>query len=164
MNRFPLTCALLLLTLPSAAQQPNPAQKLITATTDFPGFTINVTYSDKAKKLLLDRKESVKAAGYLTGTPKKGALKKYVSEMGEVNLGEIEVEFSPGDSARFSTVKIKSDVFSQTDGANPQININVFSGRKSSPDNLLDCGTYEGALKDLQGKTTTINCKVIGEK
>jgi hypothetical protein len=41
--------------------------------------------------------------------------------------------------------------------------INVYSGRKSSPDNLLDCGIYEGPLKAVQSQSIPISCKIIGE-
>jgi hypothetical protein len=44
-----------------------------------------------------------------------------------------------------------------------QLLINVYSGRKSSPNNLLDCGIYEGALKAIQGQSIPISCKLIGE-
>jgi len=45
----------------------------------------------------------------------------------------------------------------------PQLLINLYSGRKSSPDNLLDCGIYEGPLKAVEGKNIPIACKLIGE-
>jgi hypothetical protein len=49
------------------------------------------------------------------------------------------------------------------DNQGPQLLINVYSGRKSSPNNLLDCGIYEGALKAVQGQSIPISCKLIGE-
>jgi hypothetical protein len=44
-----------------------------------------------------------------------------------------------------------------------QLLINVYSGRKSSPNNLLDCGIYEGPMQAVQGKSIPISCKLIGE-
>ncbi len=45
----------------------------------------------------------------------------------------------------------------------PQLLINVYSGRKSSPNNLLDCGIYEGSFQAIQGQSIPIACKLIGE-
>jgi hypothetical protein len=49
------------------------------------------------------------------------------------------------------------------DSSRPQLLINVYSGRKSSPNNLLDCGIYEGSLAAIQGQSIPISCKLIGE-
>jgi hypothetical protein len=49
------------------------------------------------------------------------------------------------------------------DSNGPQLLINVYSGRKSSPNNLLDCGIYEGSLQAVQGQSIPIPCKLIGE-
>jgi len=130
---------------------------------EFPGFTVNVTFSESAKKKLVESKETVIVAGYLSGNPKKGALKRYVSEIGDVSLGTIEAEIAPGEIAKFGEVKLKEDARKQTDGADPQLLINVYSGRKSTQDNLLDCGIYEGSLESVQGKSIPIACKLIGE-
>ncbi|MGA2219745.1 MAG: hypothetical protein ABSG51_16765 [Terracidiphilus sp.] len=144
------------------AAQAQETQRAV-STPEFPGFTLDVTLSEKAMKKLVSSKETVIAAGYITGNPRKGALKKYVSEMGEVDLGQIQVEFQPGKSARFGEIKLKPDARAQTDGMDPRININVFSGGKSSKDNLIDCGFYEGSLKSLQGQVIPVACKLIGE-
>ena len=133
------------------------------ATAEYPGFSVNVTLSDKAMAKLVAGKETVIVAGYLTGNPKPGALKKYVDEMGEVGLGEIQMEVGPGVIARFGPITLKKDAFEQTDKKDAQLLINVYSGRKSSSNNLLDCGMYEGPLKPIQGTTIPIACKLIGE-
>jgi hypothetical protein len=130
---------------------------------DFPGFSVSVTLSDKARKTLTDRKETIIVAAYFTGSPKPGTPRKYISDMGEIGLGETDVEIRLGEIAKFGTVNLKKDALNQVDKSGPQILINVFSGRKSSKDNLLDCGIYEDALGPIQGKTVPIACKLIGE-
>ena len=102
-------------------------------------------------------------AGYLSGNPKPSAQKKYVDEMGEVNLGTLRAELAPGENAEFSDIKLKQDAFEQTDKNSPQLLINVFSGRKSSKNNLLDCGIFEGTLESVQERSIPISCKLIGE-
>lgn len=135
------------------------------ATTTLPGYTgfsVDVTLSPKAMKKLVESKETIIVVGYLSGNPRKGALKKFVDEMGQVDLGEIKAEIAPGMSAGFGEIKFLKDAYEQTD-KKPQLLINVYSGRKSSPDNLLDCGIYEGDLLPIQAKSTPISCKLIGE-
>ena len=127
------------------------------------GFSVGVTLSDKAKKTLADRKETIVVAAYFSGNPKPGTPRKYLSDIGQVDLGQTNVEIAPGAIARFGPVKLKQDALNQVDKSGPQLLINVYSGRKSSPDNLLDCGIYEDALAPVQGKTIPITCKLIGE-
>jgi hypothetical protein len=127
------------------------------------GFSVGVTLSDKAGKLLTDDKETIIAAAYFSGFPKPGTPRKYLSDIGQVDLGEAHVEISPGTVAKFGPVKLKQDALNQVDTKGPQLLINVYSGRKSSPNNLLDCGIYEDALAPIEGKTIPIACKLIGE-
>jgi hypothetical protein len=134
-----------------------------TAIPEFPGFDVRVTLSEKAEAKFAASKETIIVAGYLSGDPKKQAAKKYVDEMGQVGLGTIKTEIQPGQIAHFADVKVKKDAFAQIDINGPQLLINVYSGRKSSKDNLLDCGIYEGALKPVGGTTIPIACKLIGE-
>jgi hypothetical protein len=122
-----------------------------------------VTFSDKARKLLTDQEETIIVAAYFSGFPKPGTPRKYVSDMGEIGLGQANVEIAPGGIAKFGPVKLKRDALNQVDTKGPQLLINVYSGRKSSPNNLLDCGIYEDALALIEGKTIAITCKLIGE-
>jgi hypothetical protein len=127
------------------------------------GFTVKVTYSQKAMDTLVAGKETVIVAGYLTASPKPGTPKQYVDHMGELGLGEVDQEIAPGAVARFGTVKINQAMLKWVDSSGPQLLVNVYSGRKSSPNNLLDCGIYEGSLAAVQGQSIPISCKLIGE-
>jgi hypothetical protein len=147
----------------SEAVSPQQNREPATATSGLAGFTVNVSLSEKARRKLIESKETVIVAGFFTGNPKPGALKQYVSEMDQVDLGEIKAEVAPGEKATFQAIDLKKDAFEQTDKQDPQLLINVFSGRKSSQNNLLDCGIYEGPLKPVQGGSIPISCKLIGE-
>jgi hypothetical protein len=78
-------------------------------------------------------------------------------------MGEVKKEIAPGATAIFDSVKLNQPMMKWMDNQGPQMLINVYSGRKSSPDNLLDCGIYEGALSAVQGQSIPISCKLIGE-
>src|SRR6516164_4976965 len=62
------------------------------------GIEVNVLFSDQAKGKLLRSKETIIAACYLTGVPRKGTLK-------ECN-DQIRVEIAPGEVARFRDVDL----------------------------------------------------------
>ncbi|MGA2570301.1 MAG: hypothetical protein ABSF23_07250 [Terracidiphilus sp.] len=128
-----------------------------------PGFTVKVTYSQKAMSTLVTRKETVVVAGYLYGFPKQGTPKRLIDEIGQVDLGEIKQEVVPGAMATFDKIKPDQTLLKWLDSQGLQLLINVFSGRKSTQDNLLDCGIYEGSLQSVQGKSIPISCKLIGE-
>jgi hypothetical protein len=78
-------------------------------------------------------------------------------------MGEVTKEIAPGATAKFDTVKLNQPMLKWLDDRGPQLLINVYSGRKSSPNNLLDCGIYEGSLQAIQGQSIPISCKLIGE-
>jgi hypothetical protein len=128
-----------------------------------PGFTVTVTYSQKATATLAAGKETVIVVGYLYGFPIQGTPKQDVDHMGQIDMGEVKKEIAPSAVAKFDSVKLNQPMIKWMNTQGPQLLINVYSGRKSSPNNLLDCGIYEGALKAVQGTSIPISCKLIGE-
>ena len=158
---LPLLLASAGILAPAFAQQqsPKPAPPAATA----PGFTVTITYSQKAMATLVAGKETVIVAGYLSGFPIQGTPKQYVGHMGQIDMGEVKDEIVPGATATFDRIKLNPAMMKWVDNQGPQLLINVYSGRKSSPNNLLDCGIYEGALKAIQGQSIPISCKLIGE-
>jgi hypothetical protein len=131
----------------------------------FPGFTIRLRFSDKALATLKARKETVKVAAYITGDPKAGTAKKYIDEMGTISFEQVSVEVPPGKDAAFPALELDAnDLRRVANQQDLQMLINVFSGRRSSPDNLLDCGIYEGPLRVAQAKDAEITCQLIDER
>jgi hypothetical protein len=163
-----LACALFLLTFAlstalGSAQQHVP--KPGSATRSFRGFVVNLTLSTKAKAIMVERNETVIVAGYFYGFPKKGTRRKYIDDMGEVWVGKnIQAELRPGENATFGEIKLDSRGLERVDENGPQLLINVFSGRRSSKDNLLSCGIYEGPLEKIEGGNIPISCKMITEE
>lgn len=149
---------------PASAQQPNPPPSAQPT-----GFSVEITYSPKAMETLVRGKETVIVAGYLYGFPKKGAPKADVDHEGKIDVGEVKDEIVPGAKSSIGQIKLDQAtlkdraMMKRFDSQGLQILINVFSGRKSSPNNLLDCGIYEGSLAAIQGKSVPISCKLIGE-
>ncbi|MFZ0337688.1 MAG: hypothetical protein WAL45_06620 [Terracidiphilus sp.] len=159
--------AVLPLLLASAALGPAFAQqqsvKPAAPAATVPGFTVTVTYSQKAMATLVAGKETVIVVGYLFGSPIQGTPKQFVDHEGQIDMGEVKAEIAPGAIAKFDKVKLNQPMLKWLDSQGPQLLINVYSGRKSSPNNLLDCGIYEGSLQAIQGQSVPIACKLIGE-
>ncbi|HEV2133038.1 MAG TPA: hypothetical protein VGR47_02125 [Terracidiphilus sp.] len=133
---------------------------------EVPGFAVKVSFSKKANDELTSRSETVVVVGYLSGFPKLGTPKRLLD--GQIKdtiwLGEVEGEFMPGSLTTFNRIKLDQSRLKWVDHRGPQLLINVFSGRKSSPDNLLSCDTYEGSLQSVQGRDVEIFCKLIREQ
>jgi hypothetical protein len=157
---LPLLLASAAILVPAFAQQPSAKPALPDVV---PGFTVTITYSEKAMATLVAGKETVIVVGYLYGFPIQGTPKQDVDHVGQIDMGEVKKEIAPGATAKFDSVKLNQPMMKWMDSQGPQLLINVYSGRKSSPNNLLDCGIYEGALKAVQGQSIPISCKLIGE-
>lgn len=126
---------------------------------EWPGFVVDVVLSDKARQKLIERKETLRAFGYYSGVPKPGV----VTDMGEVGLANFDVQFAVGSSAQIGKILLKRDAFEKTDKGTPMVLVNIVSGRKSSKNNLLDCGIFEEKADKIQNGHIPIACKLIGE-
>ena len=88
------------------------------------------------------------AISYFTANPRKDAspkaYRKLLSRPGPLGLGEVEVEATPGESLKFGAIKLDQSAIAVIDDQGPQLLLNVVSGRRSSENNLLDCGIFEG--------------------
>jgi hypothetical protein len=145
-----------------AASERNNATAMAPAS---PEFSVSVRLSDVAKKTLIESKETIIVAGYFAGHPKQGTEQRYLDiKSGEVDLGDVEAEIHPGETATFNDLKLNPDALGLVDSHGPNILIDVFSGRKSSKDNLLDCEVYDGSLDSVHGRTIEIPCQVIVER
>jgi hypothetical protein len=124
---------------------------------------VDVTFSGKAREKLVENKETVIVSAMYTGSPTPEARRSGKYEMGEVGLGDAQVEIVPGQTAQFGNALLDQNALEQTDKKEPQLLINVFSGRKSSKNNLLGCDLYEGSLEAVQHKSIPIACSLIEE-
>jgi hypothetical protein len=131
-------------------------------TVDYPGFVVNVSFSQKAEKKLFDSKETVIVAGYLTGTPIHPEKHRHGCDMGDgMSLGDLKAEVQPSQEAKFDSIQIPKKLFEETDQKTPDLLINVYSGRKSSKNNLLECGIFEDSLDAIKDGRINISCKLI---
>lgn len=128
------------------------------------GFDVSISLSDKAKEELHLRREPLVALVSYYGDPTKQA-ERHVDEVGhiqlstsastiELPLGETRVHISGQQVRRERLAWIKGPIM---------VNLNIVSGRHSSPDNLLSCDFIDGPLTDVQETTVKLNCSLITE-
>lgn len=124
--------------------------------------TVKISLSPAAAKRLASANETLMVSAFYFGNPKSGVPGRAVDEMGQVHLGNQDIELSGAGSADFDGHVVDQSKLGFIDG-DPQVNINVYSGRHSSEDNLLNCDFFEDAVQIAVAKPIAIHCGLIGE-
>ncbi|HSC46741.1 MAG TPA: hypothetical protein VLG68_01500 [Gammaproteobacteria bacterium] len=125
-------------------------------------FHVNVSLSSQILGFLQQRKETVVVSAEYYGWPAQGA-EQQADEMGEVQLGEEEVEKPNPGKAVFTGAPINKRKLKDVKDGAVQVLINVYSGRHSSPDNLLSCGFFEGSIDAVRKYDLTLTCKLLDD-
>jgi hypothetical protein len=123
-------------------------------------FEIEVNLNPKAKDKIIDSKETIIINVSLTGTPKDTSL---YSEDGQFYVASAEKEITYGEVAKFDNIKFSKKMFDQLTDKDVYLTAFVYSGRKSSPNNLLDCNIIADSVSDVVNKKFTITGKLIGD-
>ena len=134
--------------------------KVIGDSAVIPAFEIEIKLSEKAEKELKDKKESVIVAAYFSGTPKDST--KYMED-GEYAVGQHNIELTDSRIAKFTGIKISREMYESLSSPDIQMLINVYSGRRSSKLNLLDCGIVQKSISEFKDQKFVLTGKLIGE-
>ncbi|BDU18366.1 hypothetical protein [Lysobacter auxotrophicus] len=134
-------------------------------------FAVEVSLSPAARERLGAQHESLIVSADYFGEPSAEAIAQRVpgSENPWLTLhrAQVELEGATLDGnvvARFPAVSLDAKQLAWTDAPDaPQVNVNVYSGRRSSPDNLLDCGMFQDTLAVAAQSPVRISCGLIGE-
>lgn len=122
-------------------------------------FEIEVSLNPKAKDKIINSKETIIINVSMTGTPKDTTL---YSEDGQFHVASAK-EIDYGQVAKFDNIKFSKKIFDQLTDKNVYVNSFVYSGRKSSPNNLLDCNIIADSISNIVNKKFTITGKLIGD-
>lgn len=135
----------------------------IRATEAGSSFDVQISLSQKASAKLASLSEGIVVAATWSGNPAPGA-KTPVNQIGQIDLGRETVEVS----GRSQTVRVTgADLIRNRlpDVEGPVLlNVNVYSARHGSPDNVLNCSFFDGILRDAVSKPVAIHCSLITEK
>ncbi len=126
-----------------------------------PAFEIEVRTSKKAARTLQKNKETIIVAAMFYGFP---ASEKDADETGQMSILNKYIELT-GDQrlARFEGLKFSKKQLAKLSDKDMRLLINVYSGRKSSEDNLLSCGLVDVLASQFGGKRYSILCNLIEE-
>lgn len=126
-----------------------------------PTFEIEVSNSPKADQTLTKQKETIIVSAFFNGDP---VNEKDLDDDGQMFITKKEIELT-GDNriAKFEGLKFSKAMYDKLADKDITLLINVYSGRKSSDDNLLDCGIVEAKASKLMNKRFTLDCKLIEE-
>jgi len=126
-------------------------------------FDVKITLSDKAAMWLKMRHESIIVSADYSGEPKKDAMGR-ANEIGMINLGVENVEVIGAEGlVRVTGTKIDLKRLDWIKGP-VMLNVNLYSGRHSSPDNILACDFFDGKLSSAVRKTPALHCSLIEEQ
>jgi len=126
-----------------------------------PTFEIEVSKSSKAGRTLANRKETVIVSAMFNGEPLSAQDR---DDIGMMPVLDKSIELAGNNRvARFEGLKFSRKQLDKLADKDINLNINVFSGRKSSEDNLLDCGFMEMKASGFGNKRFVLGCKLIGE-
>ncbi len=124
-------------------------------------FTIEVSLSAKARDRLAMPPDSiiVSAAYFADPTPATG---NQANDVDQIGLGRAQAEVPTDGTVAFDGNPLQQDRLGLVQ-SEPQVNINVYSGRKSSSDNPPDCGMFQDSLAVAAKAPIEIGRKLIPE-
>jgi hypothetical protein len=152
--RFIAASTLLLLTPLAPAQQDQP----ITF-----AFDVRITLSDLAAERLTTTREGIVVSAYYTCEPLPSAENR-ANQIGTIDLGAENREVIGAEGlVRITGKKVDLRRLEWIKGP-VMLNVNVYSARRTNPDNILSCDFFDGKLSSAIRKTPTLHCTLITER
>lgn len=132
-------------------------------TAQTPAFDVAVSLSPAARERLAQGHETIIVAVDVFGMAIAHSH-HHPDQMGQIDLGSGQrVELGGAGVAHFRPVVYQTDLLNDVQDRKLIVLVNVFSGRHSSPDNLLDCGIFEDDVRIAASAPVQIHCKLIAE-
>lgn len=123
---------------------------------------VNIALSEKAEAKLKATGEGITVLASFSGAPKSDA-EQHANDIGMIDLGSETIELSgvPGP-AYITGENVNAERLKWVDGP-VNVNVNVFSSRKSSADNILNCDFVDAEIEQAAKAPITLNCSLIDE-
>ena len=126
-----------------------------------PKFEIEVRLSKKAESKILKDKETLIVRAKFVGIPKDTTLTEYL-KFGCVQVTDKNIELVKKRKAIFQGIKFSKLAYESLSEKDIVLIINVYTGRKSSRYNLINCDLLEDNLSKIKNKRFIINGTLIG--
>jgi len=127
-----------------------------------PSFDIEVSLSEKANEKLRNDKETVVVTAWFSGQPSDTSSKEYAAS-GAMFIQSARVELSNSRIAKFGGIKFSKASYDSLAGKDISVLVTIFSGRRSTQDNLLDCTILEEKMSAVKGRKFIVEGKLIAE-
>jgi hypothetical protein len=126
-------------------------------------FQVRVSLSEKAAATLQHLDEGIVISASYSGEPRSSA-KQHADQVGQIALGTQNVEI-PGKPATVivNGSSVKRGHLAWIRGP-VRLNVNVYSARRSGPNNLLACDFFDGRFRSTSHHPVQIHCSLIEEK
>ena len=155
LHRLIAAATTLLLTPLAPAQQQD--QPIIFA------FDVRITLSDLAAERLKTTREGIVVSAYYTGEPLPSAENR-ANQIGTIDLGTENREVIGAEGlVRVTGKKVDFRRLEWIKGP-VLLNVNVYSARRTNPDNILSCDFFDGKLSSAVRKTPVLHCTLIEER
>ncbi len=142
---------------PAAASRPAEPPKMAALP-----FRLDVTFSAAAAERLQRLGERVTVDAYYYGEPKPGFAPKTPEEV-SIMLGTEQAEIEPRNRSVTLRARFDASQLTREVAGEPKVLVNVYSARRSGPDNLLSCGVVDEPLPLLAETGASLHCKLISE-
>lgn len=126
-------------------------------------FMVAVTLSASAEKKLRQDAESIVVSVSYSGAPAQDTTAGDINDIGLVDIGRTEATLYVSGTVVFDGRAADRGRLGMTAGE-PEVLVSVYSGRLSSPDNILDCDTYQEEVRRASGKTLHLSCRLLSER
>jgi hypothetical protein len=126
-------------------------------------FDIQISLSSKAASKLASLSEGIVVSATWSGNPRSGA-ERLANQAGQIDLGRQTIELSGRpQTAHITAPHPAQGLLGEIQGP-VELNVNVYSARRSGPDNILNCDFYDGNQQDVLHKPLAVHCSLITEK
>src|SRR5690606_13496257 len=125
-------------------------------------FEIKLTLSGKPAARLKSSHDTITVLASYYGEPTHEG-ENHTDEMGMVDLGKESFELPGQPGIVHITGKNAGGAKLKWVKGQPGVNVNLYTSRKSSDQNLIECDLIDGAVAQVQAKPITVNCFLIGE-
>ncbi len=126
------------------------------------GFDFKITLSEKAAAKLKSAHETITVWASFYGEPTREG-ENHTDEMGMVDLGKESFELPGQPGIVHITGKNAGGAKLKWVKGQPGVNVNLYTSRKSSDQNLIECDLIDGAVVKVQAKPIIVHCFLIGE-
>lgn len=134
---------------------------------EIPWFEISVELSDKAEQRIAATNETIIVAAYFNGRPTDKIpekLKEYIAPVEGVRLSSCYVELTEPGIAKFNKVRFHRKLYDLLADKDIELLINIYSGRKAGPNNILSGDILQDKMSNVAGKTFKLTERLIEEE